>query len=170
MRLVIISFPSKETKKQMSESAKNKQFSLETREKMAKAKNKKVYQYDKEGNYIDCYSSASLAAKLTKTNVGNLCACCRNIVKTAGGYFWSYQQINEPSKIIDHINGINEFIPVFTRNEKPVYKLSLNDEIISSYASIKEASKDTGIPAQEISQACKNNNKVTRRYKWKYAS
>lgn len=153
----------------MSESAKNKTFSVETRSKMATEKNKVVYMYDLNGNCLDIFDSASIASLVTNTNRGNLCACCRNIVKKAGGYFWSYEKIEDPIMIVNHINGINVFPPIYTRNEKPVYKLNLNNEILYRYESIKDAAYDTKIPAQEISQACKMPNKVTREFKWKYA-
>lgn len=162
-------FPSDETKKKMSESAKNKIFTDETKEKMSKEKMKTVYMYTLEGVFIKSFPSASEASKKTGVNLGNICSCCRNIIKKPGGYFWSYKKIDNPQLIIDHISGINPFEPVYSRNEKPVYKMTLNDEIICRYNSIKEASLDTNIPAQEISQACKNNKKVTREYKWKYA-
>ena len=54
-------FPNDETKRKMSESAKNKTFSIETRSKMATEKNKVVYMYDLNGNYLDVFDSASMA-------------------------------------------------------------------------------------------------------------
>jgi hypothetical protein len=115
------------------------------------------------------FSSVKLASKETGINHGNICACCRNANKGAGGYFWSYKFIDNPNSIKEHLNGTKPFDIIYTRNEKPVYKLSLNNNVICRYDSIKSASENTGIPAQEISQACKNNKKVTRRFKWKYA-
>lgn len=162
-------FPSEETKAKMSESAKNKIVSIETREKMSKEKIKKVYQYNTDGVLLNSFNSASEASCLTGVNIVNLCACCRNIVKKAGGYFWSYNYIENPNLIIMHLNGTKPFEPIHTRNEKAVYKLTLEGRELCRYESIKCASNDTGIPAQEISQACKNSKKVTREFKWKYA-
>jgi len=162
------SFPSEETKLKMSVSAKNKVFTKETREKMSINKFKQVFQYDKEGNFINTYISASEASNKLNINIGNICACCRHIKKIAGGYFWSYEEINNPNIIKQILN--NELVlPIIkTRNEKAVIQLDLNNNIINEYESIKSASITTDIPEQEISQSCKNPRKVTREFKWRY--
>lgn len=52
---------------------------------------KKVYQYDKTTKkYISSYLSASEASRHTGVNLGQLAACCRGVLKTAGGYIWRY--------------------------------------------------------------------------------
>ena len=163
-------FPSDITKKKMRDSAKGKIFSDKSRKKMSNEKIKTVYQYDLDGNLLNVYESAIQAADSLNINRGNLCSCCRRVVKSAGGYFWSYEKIDNPTIIKNHLNGIEKLPKISGRNEKPIYKLNFCGEVIERYESIKEASVDTGIPAQEISQACKNNNKVTREFKWRYAN
>jgi len=161
-------FPSDKTKQKMSNSGKNKVFTNETRKKMSVEKNKPVFQYDKDGNFINTYNSASKASNILKINIGNLCACCRNVVKFAGGYHWSYELIDNPETVRKILN--NEIIlPIIkTRNEKPVIQLDLNDNIVNEYKSAKDASIATNIPSQEISQSCKNIRKVTRGFKWRF--
>lgn len=160
-------FPSDETKKKMSDAAKNKVFTQVTREKMSHAKKKTVYQYDLDGELIEVFSSATDAADKTKTNRGNLCACCRNVVKQANGYFWSYNFIDDPMIIKNYIDGKIDFSTIHTRNEKRIVQMDLDGNELRIFGSIKEASQVTSIPAQEISQACKIPNKVTREFKWK---
>jgi hypothetical protein len=46
--------------------------------------------------------------------------------------------------------------------------MDLQNNELRVFDSIRDASSLTGIPAQEISQACKNSNKVTREFKWKF--
>lgn len=161
-------FPSKETKRKMSDAAKNKTFNQDAREKMANAKKKVVYQYNFDGYLINTFNSASEGAMATGTNIGNLCACCRNVVKQAKGFFWSYLLIDNPELIKQYLNGEIDFSVIKTRNEKQVVQMDLNGNEITVFNSLKEASQITGIPAQEISQACKNSNKVTREFKWKF--
>lgn len=151
----------------MSEAGKNKTFTKSTRNKMANAKKKTVYQYNFNGELINMFESASEAAIITHTNVGNLCACCRNVVKQANGFFWSYLFIDRSELIKQYLNGEIDFSIIKTRNEKQVVQMDFNFNEIQTFNSLKEASKATGIPAQEISQACKNPNKVTREFKWK---
>lgn len=162
-------FPSDETKQKMSDKAKGRKLNKLSREKMSNIKKKPVYQYDLHGNFIQRFDSAIQAADKFGINRGNLCSCCRNVMKSAGGYFWSYEVIHNPELIRNHLNGVQCFPIIKGRNEKPVYKLDLFGNMIERYESIKSASIDTGIPSQEISQACKNKNKVTREFKWKYA-
>lgn len=53
---------------------------------------KKVYQYDKEGNYIKEYSSAKQAAEELKLKTENIQYCCNGHSKTSGGYIWKYEK------------------------------------------------------------------------------
>ena len=36
------------------------------------------------------YESITEAGNATKTSPGNICYCCKGILKTAGGYHWEY--------------------------------------------------------------------------------
>lgn len=161
-------FPSEETKKKMSDAARNKVFTKNAREKMANAKKKTVYQYNLDGEFINSFVSATEGSNATGTNIGNLCACCRNVVKQANGFFWSYNFIEDSNLIKRYIDGEIDFATIKTRNEKPVVQMDLSNKELRVFNSIRDASLITGISAQEISQACKNSNKVTREFKWKF--
>lgn len=54
---------------------------------------KKVYQYDLDYKLIEIYDSVIDA--FSKTNIYNISNCCRNLYKSAGGYIWKYEKINE---------------------------------------------------------------------------
>ena len=59
---------------------------------------KKVYQFKKDGTFINVYESASMAAKELGLSRGNICSVCRKIpkYKTAGGYIWRYaSEVND---------------------------------------------------------------------------
>ena len=51
---------------------------------------------------------------------------------------------------------------------KAVYQLSMSGEIIASYKTIKEASKETGISAGHICSVCKGEREYANGYKWRY--
>ena len=56
-----------------------------------KKKSKKVYQYDLQGNLLKTYSSVAEVKRennLATTSV--IASCCRQEIKTAYGYKWSY--------------------------------------------------------------------------------
>lgn len=52
--------------------------------------NRKINQYDLDGNFIKTWDSAKDVE--IKTNIHNsaICNCCKNKRKTAGGYIWKY--------------------------------------------------------------------------------
>ena len=58
---------------------------------------KMVYQYDLDGNYINCYESADFASKITNIRESSIRSCChhRKNHKSAGGYRWEYYKVDK---------------------------------------------------------------------------
>ena len=55
-------------------------------------KNKiKIYQYDKNGNYVNKYNSIIEASKLNGINATHISLCAKGKQKTCGGYIWKYE-------------------------------------------------------------------------------
>lgn len=55
---------------------------------------KKVLQYDLNGNFIKEWESATKAQKQLKILQSNISACCRGVTKTAGKYIWKFKEMN----------------------------------------------------------------------------
>lgn len=55
---------------------------------------KKIIQYDLQGNFIKEWNSISEASKTLNINLGNIAECCKKHRKTAGGYIWKYKEVN----------------------------------------------------------------------------
>lgn len=53
--------------------------------------------------------------------------------------------------------------------KKSVIQLSLDGDKITTYSSIIEAEKNTGVDSSQIIRVCKGTNKTAGGYKWKYA-
>lgn len=53
-----------------------------------------VEKFDKNGNFIEEYRSASDAARKNNLNISNIANCCRGVknVKTVGGFIWKYKK------------------------------------------------------------------------------
>lgn len=87
-----------------------------------------VYQLDENKNILNTFSS--IAAAKDALNIYNIGHCCRNKQKTAGGYYWCYQEdfdkyeIKRPSKI---------------PGKKQVYRLDEHKNILERFSSLREA-------------------------------
>ena len=82
---------------------KGKRHTSLTKEKISKAskklaimKSKKVYQWDRDGNFIKEHSSISAAAKEVKSSPTNIKLCCEGKFKHIKTYLWSYEKICPP--------------------------------------------------------------------------
>ena len=68
----------------------NKCYVEKHREAMAKAKGKRVDQYDKDGNFIETHISISEAARKANLSKGAIQFVLSGKNKTAGGFVWKY--------------------------------------------------------------------------------
>lgn len=78
----------------------NRVISLETREKMRKnhanfngvnnPSSKSIIQLTKTGEIVGYYEYASLASKSLNLDLSSIIKCCRNKIKTCGGFVWRY--------------------------------------------------------------------------------
>ena len=68
-----------------------KQRSIKTRQKISKSRSKRVYQYTKDGIYINTFYGIREAERQTGIGRESISRCCRGKLKTAGGYVWKYE-------------------------------------------------------------------------------
>jgi hypothetical protein len=57
---------------------------------MNKKNTKPINQFDKDGNFIKKWVSGVESSRTLNIDQGNINACCKNKVKTAGGFIWKY--------------------------------------------------------------------------------
>ena len=62
------------------------------KQRAGKYHQKQVYQFDKQGNFLNEYISVSDAERQTNVHHGNIVKVCNGQRKTAGGYIWSYDR------------------------------------------------------------------------------
>ena len=55
------------------------------------APKRKVIQYSLNGKFIKKWESLSEAERELNINRGSICFCCKNKIKSAGGYKWRYE-------------------------------------------------------------------------------
>ena len=82
-----------EHKNKIGIKSKGFKHSLESIELISISKFKPIIQYDKNMNFIKNWNSAKNAAEVLKINPQNISNCCKNKLKTAGGYIWKYKLI-----------------------------------------------------------------------------
>ena len=140
-----------------------KQLPPEMIEKQKKSRNteKRVYQYDVDGNLVGEYISVTMAAKangLFKTSISNACI---NEQFTCGGFFWSYNK--------DRTN--IQYDVTRNHQSKPVMQFNLSGKVLlNKYSSSRIASEQTGINRSNICNCCRGNVKTAGGYIWRYDS
>ena len=77
---------SEATKKAISEALKGHSVSEECRAKLSK----KILQFTKSGEFIKEWPSAYEAERELGIAQQNICCCCNEKLKSAGGYIWKY--------------------------------------------------------------------------------
>lgn len=138
--------------------------SLETKLKISKnnAKTnkiyKKVYQFDKEGNFIKEYENPTIASNETNIKITKILRCCNNLYRIGAGYMWSYDK---------------DFNLKPLKNKekcKPVLCFDKYDNFIEEFESLSQASRKFKISISSIANCCKNKKHclTSGGYKWKY--
>lgn len=120
-----------------------------------------VSQYELDGSYVATYESAISAAESLggdSTTSSGIVSCCKGKAKTTKGYQWRYANDIPPGAY----NGTRA-IP------RPVFQYSKSGLLVSSYASIADASRATGIVRTAINACCRGKLKTAGGFLWKYA-
>lgn len=118
---------------------------------------KKVKQYDLNGNFIKEYNSLKEAAEQNNLDDSNIGACChqKEHFHTIGGYQWKFSDDDrEITKYID-------------KQSKPVLQYDLQDNFIKEFESVRKAAQAVNRSSTNISSACKRKG-TSGGYKWRY--
>ena len=114
---------------------------------------KPVDQYDKYGNYIRSYTSASEAAYATNGSRKGITNCCNRTVDkrnkrtySSGGYIWRFKG---DTYIEDSLK---------KSLQRPIVQYDLDGNIIQYFDSIQSASVATGIIPESIGKCCKGHS------------
>lgn len=115
-----------------------------------------VNQLDKDTKeVIATFESILDAQRQTGIHVGSIGKACKGESKKAGGFKWEY------------------VIPEHAKKNQQKRKVSQLDkdtkEVIATFDSIGEASRETLIDNRRISESCKGIINMAGGYKWKYA-
>lgn len=124
-------------------------------EKIRKLKNKKVTQYDLEGNFIKTYLSVKQAGKENNISSSMISNCCNKIKnKTAGGFLWEWSN-NKPGFSWNKIQN----------KKKKIYQYDLEGNFIKKWNSITEITSVLNIHRDSITYSV-YNKKPRKGYYW----
>ncbi len=128
-----------------------------------KVSGKPVHCYDMNGNYLTSYNNLIDAARSINGFTDNIRGCCEHRAnkKSYKGYQWSYDKVHNIGKWSRK--------QVY-ENCKKVQQLTKDNIIISTYMSIGQASRCTGINKSAIQAvlSTKKIHKTAGGYIWKY--
>lgn len=157
---------SKETRIKISNTHTGKTIPEITRQKISNTnsgkyygtRDKIVFQYDLQGNFLKKWDNTREASVTLNINKGAINLCCNKITITSGGYHWTYQYQGQVIKSI--------ISQLYIRTKK-VKQLTMNGDLIKIWNSVSEASINmTGRYSGIISNCINNKCKSAYGFKW----
>jgi len=129
-----------------------------------KTTSKPVYQYTKEGIFINEYTSCDQAAKELNIDTSSLSKACRAILRSLSGFIFKYTK-EENVSIRSR--------KTYKRNHrmwhaKYVYQYTKEGELVKEYSSCEEAAKEIGSDRSSVSKACRGIYKTHRNFVWSF--
>ena len=121
---------------------------------------KQVSQYSLEGKFIKVWNSINDIVNYYNCDKSTISACCLNKRNTAINFIWKYKNDLNNIEINQRINN---------GSRKRIVQLSLNNEILNTFNTTKEAANAVGLKSHSsISDCCNGKIKTSKGYKWKY--
>lgn len=124
---------------------------------------KKVFQYTLDGEFVAEYRSESEASRQTGINQTHINGCCNHKYgfKTAKNFIFVYE--NEREIIYDIIKEYNRY-----KDRTKIIQLSKDGVFINEYQSATEANRILGIDSSSIIACCRGKRKTAGGSIWKY--
>ncbi len=117
---------------------------------------KTVCQYTMEGEFIQQFSSAKVAAEqISSANRSYIAQCCKGKRKSSGGFQWTYKSELPPNQY-------------HKQYERPVLQFTLDGEFVAKHLSVSKAAKSVGKSLRTISCVCRGKSKQSGGFIWKY--
>lgn len=119
---------------------------------------KKVYQYDKDGNFLREWDNAQRASEELGICVSDIHVVCRNNngVKQAGGYIWSYIPYTQVDRYARE-----------GMNKHKLLQLDSNFKIVSSFKNISYVDKES-FDREKIINCCNFKAITHKGFHWMY--
>lgn len=119
-----------------------------------------IRQYTMDGIFLKEFASPSLAAEEFGIRVDAITNATSGRRNSAGGFLWKKCSIDSPIENIEPPN------TAFDLEGKVIFQVDQNGEIISTYETIGQAAKLSGIDRRSISDALKGIQKTAGGFTW----
>lgn len=116
-------------------------------------KHKPIYQYTLSGEFVKEWKSVDEVSEAYNCSKSNIYNACAGYSKSSLGYIWSYK---------DECN-----LRVKSK-EKQVYQYDVSGNLIRSFKSVSEASREYGFSFGNIAKCCRGECKKSYNYIWSY--
>lgn len=151
----------------------------ETKRKIAATllKNRKVIQFDIDGNRLKSFNSLTEAAKYVGCSPSTIGHCCNDDIKTAAGFRWRYESNETKSELgIPSLTGRFKYSQKTTKKEvitqipRKIIQFDIQGNRLNSFATCREAAEYVGISRSSITRCCLKPNQTGKGFYWKYES
>lgn len=121
---------------------------------------KRVYCYDKQGNFVAEYVNIKHAAKAVNGHPDNIRAAIDNRKKSYRGFQWSYIKVDQYKPYV-----LNTY--KYPEKQISVSQYDLNGNYITTHKSLHDMERATGFQRGPIKKAIKKENGKAYGYIWK---
>lgn len=124
------------------------------------SRDKKVFVFDSDGNFIKDFSSANKASKELKLDLSNICNCCNGTTLTVGKYIALYDK-NIQTRLEQIKNNSKVFNKILNKNKENVVinRYDFNGNFINSYI-LKDLSSKYSLRPSKIISILKKENSI----------
>jgi hypothetical protein len=127
---------------------------------------KHVYRYNENGEIFEEYDSVHDAVRALNASSGDIVDCCNGNLNTYLNSVWSYNVLSKQ----DVFKKFKSSKPDRKNNKlsKPVNQYTISGNLIASYPSARETSRQLGISQSLISSVCRGENPHTHGFVFRY--
>lgn len=127
---------------------------------------KPVSQYDKNGKWLASFKSLREASEKTGILLKHISNAMYRGQLQAGNFYW---QRGITTQALDVSKFQEKNKKYLDRAQRPVQQLSMQGEVIKTFASLTDATKAMGFKScNSIVQACGNSNRSSGGFRWRY--
>lgn len=151
----------------------------ETKRKIAATllKNRKVIQFDIDGNRLNSFNSLTEAAKYVGGSPSAIGHCCNDDIKTAAGFRWKFESNETKYELgIPPLTGKFKNSQKTTKKEvitqipRKIVQFDIDGNRLKSFDTCKQAAEYVGASRGFITTCCLKPNQTGKGFYWKYES